>query len=203
MDFLDADGLAGEDLAEIDFFVAQTNAAAACDHDGFVMEGIIDIGQAGVRAWRRLIDFCGTLHIQSFMRALLVEDVHELVEAGLLLEEVGGGRFRGLFFQGEMHAFVAAILLRMARLDALNANAEAKPPDGKFAEVEQSIGRCKRDTIVAADVRRQATFLKKALKDGESVVFPDKRKRFASEQETTGVIGNGEGIRHHFGRWSS
>jgi hypothetical protein len=79
-------------------FLLQTNAAAACDHDGFVMEGIIDIGQAGVRAWRRLIAFCGTLHIQSFMRTLLVEDVHELVEAGLWLEEVGGGRFRGLFF---------------------------------------------------------------------------------------------------------
>src|SRR5215831_18229123 len=63
------------------------------------------------------------------MRTLLVEDLHELVEAGLLLEEVGGGRLGGLFFQGEMHAFVAAILLRMARLDAFNANAEAKPPE--------------------------------------------------------------------------
>jgi hypothetical protein len=93
------------------------------------------------------------------MRTLLVEDLHELVEAGLLLEEVGG-RFRGLFFQGEMHAFVAAILLRMARLDALNAKAEAKPPNGKFAEVEQSIGRRKRDAIIAADVSRHATFLK-------------------------------------------
>jgi hypothetical protein len=128
------------------------------------------------------------------MRTLLVEDLHELIEAGLLLEEVGGGRLRGLFFQGEMHAFVAAILLRMARLDALNANAEAKPPDGKFAEVEQSIGRRKRDTIVAADVSRQATFLEQPLKDGESVIFSGGRKRFASEQEATGVIGDGEGI---------
>jgi hypothetical protein len=56
-----------------------------------------------------------------------------------------------------MHAFVAAILLRMASLAALNTNAEAKPPDVKFAEVEQSMGRCKRDTIVTADVSRQAT----------------------------------------------
>jgi len=39
------------------FFISQTNAAAACDHDGFVVEGIIDIGQTGVRAGRRLIDF--------------------------------------------------------------------------------------------------------------------------------------------------
>ena len=132
--------------------------------------------------------------MQSFMRTLLVEDVHELVEAGLLLEEVGGGRFRGLFFQGEMHAFVAAILLRMAGLDTLNANAEAKPPDGKFAEVEQSMGRCKRDTIVAADVSRQATFLKQPLKDSEGVVFPGGRKGFAGEQKTTGVIGDCKGI---------
>jgi hypothetical protein len=66
-----------------------------------------------------------------------------------------------------MHAFMASILLGMARLNALNANAEAKPPDGKFAEVEQRMRRGKRDTIVAADVCRQATVLKQALKDGE------------------------------------
>jgi hypothetical protein len=47
---------------------------------------------------------------------------------GLLLQEVGGRRFGGFFLQGEMHA---AILLRMARLDPLDANAEAKPPDGR------------------------------------------------------------------------
>jgi hypothetical protein len=48
--------------------------------------------------------------------------------------------------------------------------------------------------IVAADVSRQATFLKQPLKDGESVVFPGGRKRFASEQKATGVIGDGKGI---------
>jgi len=56
------------------------------------------------------------------------------------------------------------------------------------------MGRCKRDTIVAADVSRQTTFLKEPLKDGESVVFPGGRKRFASEQKTAGVIGDGEGV---------
>ena len=147
VNFLDADSLSGEDLAEVDFLVAQTNRAAAGNHDGFVVEGIIDIGQAGVRARRRLVDFRGTLHIQSFMRTLLVEDQHELVEAGLLLQEVGGGRLSGFFFQGEMHAFVASILLRMASFDPFDTNAEAQPPDGKFAEVEQSMWRCKRDAV--------------------------------------------------------
>jgi len=39
---------------------------------------------------------------------------NEIAEAGLLLEEVGGGRLGGFFLQGEMHAFMAAILLRVA-----------------------------------------------------------------------------------------
>ena len=48
--------------------------------------------------------------------------------------------------------------------------------------------------MVAADVSRQATFLKKPLKDGESIVFPGGRERLASEQKATGVIGDGERI---------
>jgi hypothetical protein len=37
------------------------------------------------------------------------------VEARLLLEHIGGSRFRGLSFEGEMHALVAAVLLRVDR----------------------------------------------------------------------------------------
>jgi hypothetical protein len=49
------------------------------------------------------------------------------------LQEVGSRRLSSFFLQGEMHALMTAILLRMARLDPLDANAEAKPPDGEFA----------------------------------------------------------------------
>ena len=48
MHFLDADGLTGKDLAEIDFLVVETDATTASDHDSFVVEGIIDVGQSGV-----------------------------------------------------------------------------------------------------------------------------------------------------------
>ena len=41
----------------------------------------------------------------------MIEDRDEVVEAGLLLQEVFGRGLGGFFFQGEMHAFVTAILL--------------------------------------------------------------------------------------------
>jgi hypothetical protein len=54
----------------------------------------------------------------------VVEDLDEVIEAGLLLQEVGGGRLGSFFLQSEVHAFVTTVLLRMARLDAFDANAE-------------------------------------------------------------------------------
>jgi hypothetical protein len=40
VDFFDADGLACEDSTEVDFFVTETDAPAAGDDDGFVMERV-------------------------------------------------------------------------------------------------------------------------------------------------------------------
>ena len=70
------------------------------------------------------------------MRTLVVEDLYELVEPGLLLQEVSTRRLGSFFFQGEMHTFMAAILLRMSRLDPLNADAQAQPPDRQFAQIK-------------------------------------------------------------------
>ena len=50
MHFFDADGLTGEDLAEINFSVAQTDSATTGDHDGLVVERVVDVGQTGVGA---------------------------------------------------------------------------------------------------------------------------------------------------------
>ena len=152
MNFFDADGLSSKDLAEIDFFVAQTDAATAGDHDGFVVEGIVDVRQPGVATRGGLVDLRRTFHIQSFVRALVVEDLNEFVEAGLLLQEVGGRRLGGFLLQGEMHALVTTILLGSTWFDALDANTEAKPPDSKFAQVEQSVCGSERHAVVTADV---------------------------------------------------
>ena len=113
MHFFDADGLAGEDRAEIDFFLAQTDAAAAGDHDDPVVEWIVDVRQSLVAARGRLIDLGWALHVQGFVWALVVEDLDEFVEPGLLLQEVSTCRLGGFFLQGEVHAFMASVLLRI------------------------------------------------------------------------------------------
>ena len=46
MHFLDADRLAGEDGAEGNLFAPQTDPTAIGDDHDFVVEGIVDIGQA-------------------------------------------------------------------------------------------------------------------------------------------------------------
>jgi hypothetical protein len=46
-------------------------------------------GKAGGGAQGRLEDLRGTLHVQSFVRAFVVEDIHELVEALMLLHTSG------------------------------------------------------------------------------------------------------------------
>jgi hypothetical protein len=88
VNFFDADRLASKDRAEIDFFVAQTDAAAIGDDDDFIVEGIIDIGQSLIDAGGGLIDLGRALHVQSFVRAFVLEDFDEVIEAGLLLKEI-------------------------------------------------------------------------------------------------------------------
>jgi hypothetical protein len=94
------------------------------------------------------------------MWTLAIENLHEVVKLSLLLKEVSPRGLGGFFLQGEMHALVPSILLRVAGLDAFNADAQAEPPDGEFAEMKQSVRGSERHSIIAADVGRQAALLK-------------------------------------------
>ena len=127
------------------------------------------------------------------MRTLAIKNFHEIVEASLLLQEVGSRWFSSFFLQGEMHAFVTAILLRVARPDAFNTDAQAQPPNRELAEMKQSVSGSEGHAVVAADVGGQAALLKPPLKHSKSVVFAGGRESFAAQQITAGMIGDGEG----------
>jgi hypothetical protein len=66
-----------------------------------------------------------------------------------------------------MHALVASVLLRMARLDALDLNAEPEPPHRKLRKVEQGIRADKGNGSVGADGIRQSALSKEPLERRE------------------------------------
>ena len=85
------------------------------------------------------------------MRPLVVVAVNEVVELGLLLKEVAAGWLGGLELQCQMHALMAAVLLRVAGLDALELDAEPEPPDRELGEVEEGIRAGEGNTVIGAD----------------------------------------------------
>jgi hypothetical protein len=56
------------------------------------VERIGEFCDAPIRPCGSLIDFNGTLHLESLMRTLVVKPLNEGIELGLLLKEVGTGR---------------------------------------------------------------------------------------------------------------
>ena len=78
---------------------------------------------------------------------------------------------------------MAAILLRMARFDPFDANAQTQPLHGEFTETEQSVCRSEGHAIITANVGGQAALLKEPLKHGKRVIFASGRKCFTSEQK--------------------
>jgi len=63
-----------------------------------------------------------------------------------------------------MHALMASVLLRMARLDALDLDAEPEPPNGELGEVEEGIRTGEWNAVIGADGFGQAELLESGLK---------------------------------------
>ena len=122
-DLLDADLLAGEDGGEVDLPSFVADPPTARDQRGPIMKGILEILQAPIGPGGFFVLLRGHLHLQRLVRPVLVEVADEVVEAGLLDEEVLGSRLGGFLLEREVHALVAAVLLGMAGLDALDVDA--------------------------------------------------------------------------------
>ena len=56
------------------------------------------------------------------MGALVIEDFDELVEAGLLLEEIGCSGLCGFLLKGQVHALMTPVLLRGTGFNSFDAN---------------------------------------------------------------------------------
>ena len=78
-----------------------------------VVERIHKFWKTSIHAWGRFINLGRILHAQGFMRTVVVVFFDEVIELGLLLEDILSGWTRSFFLQRQMHAFMATILLRM------------------------------------------------------------------------------------------
>src|ERR1700739_3321246 len=115
------------------------DAAAAGDEGVAVMPRVCEVGQAGVGSRTGRVDFGRTLHGECLVWPFGIELLNKVVEAGLLLQAVHSGRSGCFFLQRQMHALVAAVLLWVARLDALDCDAEPQPPPREFGEIKEAV----------------------------------------------------------------
>jgi hypothetical protein len=85
------------------------------------------------------------------VRPLIIVNLEEVIEPALLLQEVEGSGFSGFFLQGQVHAFVASILLGVPWPNALDVYTQAQPPHRESAQAEQGIGTREWHTVVGTD----------------------------------------------------
>src|SRR5438067_11962694 len=98
----------------------QTDAPAVGDVDSAVVKWIIQFRQAAIESVGGSIHFRRALHVQGLVRPFVVELFKKIIEFALLLQAVQARRASGFRFKSEMHALVAAILLRMTGLGAFD-----------------------------------------------------------------------------------
>src|SRR5262249_1915899 len=130
------------------------------------------------------------LHAQRLVRPAAVVPLEEGVEPGLLLEHVGGGGLGGFGLQGEMHAFVAAVPVGMAGLDARGLESGAQASDGGFSWAVEGVGRGKGHAVVGANDLRETKFFEGALEDGEGELLLCRGQRLTREQVAAGEVGD-------------
>src|SRR6185312_12316466 len=113
------------------------------------------------------------LHGERFVRSFGVELLDEGIEACLLLQAVEPRRPGRLFLQGQMHALMTAILLRMARLDALDRDAEPGHQTESFDRLNSPLGLANGTPLserIASGSPRSANSRSKAVIAGSSRV---------------------------------
>src|SRR5579871_1342573 len=93
-----------------------------------------------------------------------------------------------------MHALVAPVLLRVAWLDAFDADTEAQPPHREFGEAEEGGAAGKRDAIVGADGCRQSEVFEGSLEGAKSKDFLGALQGIAAQQVPARRVGDGEGV---------
>ena len=156
VDLLQTDVVLLQDIADEDLVAEYPDGAVAADAADEVVERVVvGLGPARHGSGGCAVELRRPLHGQGLMRAEFVELVAEEVELELLGQEAGGRRDGGVPLRVRCMRSWTGVLLRLARLDELWADAELDEPGGEGRETGQGAGG-EGDTVVGADAIRQA-----------------------------------------------
>src|SRR5262249_29471538 len=89
-----------------------------------------------------------------------------------------------------MHAFMAAVLLRVTWLDPFDLDAEPEPPHRELAQAVESVRASEGNAVVGADGLGQAELLEHGLEHREGVGFLGGGEGLAGEQVSAGQGGD-------------
>ena len=127
------------------------------------------------------------------MRSDVVVGSSEGIEEALLKAEVGGGGLDGSSFEGSVHAFMSAVLLWISRSDALVCDTELEPPNIQPSQAVDA-GRSKGGAVIAANGIGESMLTKQLQKLSVDALGSHVRQCFATQQVTTEVVDNRQGI---------
>src|SRR6266404_1850607 len=164
----DAYGLADQRFADEQQLTAPLDLAiGAHPADGMVsvIPGFLDL--AGIAPGRGSIEPRRRHLAQGFVRPVVVEVVAEAVEADLLLGQARRRRTRCLGLERAMHALMPAVLLRLARINPLQPDAELDPVRRQPRQPASAVGERERAAVVGADGVRQAEFAESLVDRGQ------------------------------------
>ena len=120
VDLLDAEALAGKDGRDVDPLAMHADAAAGGDEDVAVVQRIGEFGRPNRGVARACRARRGSFMARASWGRSALNSLDEGVEASLLLQAVHAGRAGRFLLESEVDTLVAAVLLRVARLDALD-----------------------------------------------------------------------------------
>src|SRR5213594_4751668 len=192
--FLKPDVVLFQGLREEELLRLEAEGARVRDEAHQVMAGVLGVRQATrVGARRRSPDGRRRLLAEGFVRPLVVVLRAEALKAALLAAARAGGRPGRLGLQRAVHAFVGAVLFRMARLDALLGDPEADPPDVHRAQPMDARG-AEGGPVVGADGAGQADVAEESVEHEPAVLRADRRQGVTGEQIAAVLVGDREGI---------
>src|SRR6266853_3188603 len=159
---------------------------------------VIGIGHFGQSLWKGMgrapVQLCWSASFtQCAMRPLLVVLAAEAIEGALLRAQGAPGWLGSGRFERAVHPFMAAVLLRLARLDALRHDAELEQPHRQLTEsTERDAGEW--NAIIGADRTRQSIVTEHRFETGPGAAALGPRQPLATEQVAAVVVADRQRI---------